>query len=257
MSTPDRATDRRLRSLLAAGLALGLTLAGGWRGAGADEVAEALAAGAEIEARLLAAEMLRYTELRRAARAAMEEYRALDERLDRAVVAETLTPTELRALEAQVSAARDNAYGFARQSENLRRTIYAHMDRLAELRDAGDRLAARRPKSPLEGVWMYSTSAGESGHIRFQIDGTLVRGSYRLDDDTTGSLRGSIVGDTLDLEQISGGRGFDRVLTGELEGRNLEGRWVATEVSGGRPESGTWTARKLTSDEARALDPLP
>jgi len=223
----------------------------------ADEVAEALSAGAEIEARLLANEMLRYTELRRAADAAANEYRNLEEELDRSVVDEASTPDDLRALEARVAAARDNAYGFARQTETLRRSIYTQMDRVAELRGAGDRLRAREPKSPLTGVWTLTTSADEAGYVRFSAEGTLVRGAYRLDDGTTGSLRGTFVGDTLELEQISGGRGFDRVMNGDLESGRIEGRWVATEVSGGRPESGTWTARKLSTSEARAIESLP
>jgi len=225
--------------------------------ASADEAAEALTAAAEIESRLLEAEMLRYDAMQRSATAAMVNYVELEKELDAAIVAEGRSTTELRTAESTLAAARDNAYGLARQAETLRRSIYDHMDRVGELRGAGDRLAARRVKSPLEGVWTVTTTAGESGHARFMVDGALVRGTYRLGEDNSGSLRGTFVDGVVDLEQIGASRGFGRILSGKLDGALLEGNWIATEISGGKPQSGRWTGRKLSGDEAKAIGSLP
>ena len=99
------------------------------------------------------------------------------------------------------------------------------------------------------GLWQIELAgAGINGVVDFSSEGTLVSGVYRLSDGSQGSIRGTLANHRLDLERIDWARGFDTTLRGEFNATAgvIEGTWMALDVSGGAPASGTWTARRIS-----------
>jgi hypothetical protein len=123
-------------------------------------------------------------------------------------------------------------------------------ERIASLeRDAGGR--ARR-EDLLSGDWKIRVDPGEQqGDLHLSLDGTLVSGDYTLEGGFAGSVRGTLVADRLKVDRIDSRLGLSSFYYGRLsrDGTALSGTWESTDVSGGAPSSGTWSARKQTPDQ--------
>ncbi|MDQ7007036.1 MAG: hypothetical protein Q9Q40_07370 [Acidobacteriota bacterium] len=121
-------------------------------------------------------------------------------------------------------------------------------------RDALDqRIAEIRAETPgfeeiLSGVWEVTwLPAGTTGTFYLDQSGTLVTGQYRLGARRSGSLRGTFVGNKIQLERVDAERGRDAELEGFLdeEGGVIRGTWQSFEmVQGGLPH-GQWVARRV------------
>ncbi len=165
--------------------------------------------------------------------------------------AEPISLRRLRSAERELAGTRETALTLARESAEWRRDLIARAARIGELRleIAKYRGVALVDKTGLDGLWQIElTGAGITGVIDFNSEGTLVTGSYRLTDGSQGSIRGTLANNRLDLERIDWARGFDTILRGELNAAAgvIEGTWIAVDVSGGAPGSGSWTARRVS-----------
>lgn len=95
----------------------------------------------------------------------------------------------------------------------------------------------------LTGPWGVTiTPTDLEGVFRLQQNGTVVGGTYRLENGRTGSLRGTYVAGRLRLERIDTQSGLDAIFEAEVlpaEGR-LVGTWRPTILSSGGPGGGDW-----------------
>ena len=101
----------------------------------------------------------------------------------------------------------------------------------------------------LSGRWQVAIEPGGlKGTFDLRLFGTLVSGVYELAGGWKGSLRGTLVGNTVRLERIDSQLGFVAVYTGRLEvrgaERRIEGTWQATNLAAGLPSAGTWLAQR-------------
>ncbi len=105
----------------------------------------------------------------------------------------------------------------------------------------------------ISGVWhLVMEPGGHNGLMTLTLDGTLIQGTYELDGDWTGSMRGTLVGGRVRLERIDSQIGFVAIFYGALrvEGDNvrLEGKWEATKLATGTPQAGGWVAQRLAGE---------
>ena len=217
----------------------------------AQDAAGSLLIQAQLEAELLDKALERYVEARQLERAAIDELRTLNQRQDALLRDDNRQIDQLRRVEKDVLRAGEVAIVRLRQSAALRQELYNRWERLDGLRDQIAALGGRLVRaSGLTGLWQVELEpTGVFGLVRFNADGTLVTGSYRLSDNAQGSLRGTIASNRLELEQIDADGGFVATLRGQLNpvGGLIEGSWLSVDVSGGAPQSGEWTGRKLSA----------
>ncbi len=226
--------------------------------AAAQNLLEVLEANLRIETRLFEGELERYDQARRREETAHKTLRTRSAELDRALRSGGARLGRLDELEAEVTEARESAFAASRELADLRQQLYGRMAALAELnaeirREQGRRLV---PASRLEGFWEIEiVPTGEVGLLQLRVEGTLITGTYRLSGQRTGSVRGTLADNQVDLERIDNSNGFDSVLEGKFNPatRQITGGWTAVDVSGGRPGGGTWKARKLSPAEEENL----
>ena len=108
-----------------------------------------------------------------------------------------------------------------------------------------------RHEDPISGDWHIRVDPGaQEGDLHLSLEGTLLGGSYSLEGAMTGSVRGTFVGDRLRFDRIDSRLGFSAVFYGRLlPDGTVAGTWEATDLSGGGPSSGTWSAVKKNEGE--------
>lgn len=225
----------------------------------AQTLLEVLEAKYEIESRLFDAELARYGEARLGEVDAHRKLRSSSDAVDRALRNRSSRMDLLTRLEGEVSQARELAYSASRELAAQRRQLYRRMNLLAEL---DVEIRAERGKqlvepSRLDGFWELDFEpTGEVGLLRLRVEGTLITGTYRLSGPRSGSVRGTLADNKVDLERIDNANGFDSVLEGDFNPatRQIRGQWTAVDLSGGRLGGGTWSARKLSPAEEENLD---
>lgn len=229
----------RLRAAIAAAIAASSLTAAA---AAADSRADILRSFAAVERRALAAELGRQAELARRLDAAIGELsaasRAASDAGDRAEGALAEAAERLsRAALAVEAAALDQRLGVERIA--LLRGRIGELDREA---------AAARPgaEDPISGDWHIRIDpGGQEGTLHLSLEGTLVGGSYALEAGMSGSVRGTYVGDRIRFDRVDSKLGFSSVFYGRVApDGTVTGTWEATDVSGGGPSSGTWSAVK-------------
>jgi hypothetical protein len=136
--------------------------------------------------------------------------------------------------------------------QRVRRSMLASRAVIAEVEEEIRRLDAQvgAGDDPLSGTWRLAMEpGGQEGLMYLQLNGTLVQGTYQLEGDWSGSLRGTLVSRKLRLERIDSQIGFAAILHGRLQlrgkGPRIQGSWEATQLASGMPSSGTWIAEKL------------
>lgn len=118
--------------------------------------------------------------------------------------------------------------------------------------------AVRIPTDPLTGRWeVFINPGSRRGIYRLVLDGTLVSGDYVLDGGFRGSLRGTFIGDRMNLKRNDAERGFDATFYGRLTPgptpaqKRILGTWAATTIAPATgptiapatgPTVGTWSA---------------
>ena len=209
----------------------------------------------DLERDLLADDLRQYgvnrTARQDAATTLEESLVRIDEALDDGVV----TLGQLEILEGEVQSQEERVAVLQRQGTELRQRIFDRLRRTALL---GERIDALRSTTrlrldPVSGAWEMEVHPGNQlVRLQLSLNGTLLNGTFLyLDGSATGSVRGIFTGDKITLERIHARRGFDSVWEGEVDPvrRELRGRWTATDLSGGGPGGGTWSARKIDDDE--------
>lgn len=208
----------------------------------------------DLERRLLEDDLGAYAQARAVQidrRARLEELAA---QMDTLLAGEAPAVAEVATLEESIEAAELQSELAAERVGELRRAVHERLRRLELLEGDLEVLARARPtvESPIGGVWRVAYDPGDrTGTFDLDVDGTLVRGTYRLADGRNGSIRGSYAGLALRLELLESTRGFDAVFTGHYDpsARTLSGLWQATELGAGEPGGGAWTAVRPPADE--------
>lgn len=212
-----------------------------------------------LQRRLLAQDLLRYSDVRDSERQRWRQVDDLKTELDIALAADELLRqsealTEVRLIERRLESAVGEAEGASLQARELRGRI---VERLRKIHLLGDELDRLEPveetlSDPLTGRWEVTFRPDMvTGTFDLVLDGTQVAGRYRTSTGRGGSLRGRFTGRELRLERIDRVRGFDAVFEGSLdpERDRLTGFWRPTDVSGGAAGGGDWWAERQTDEE--------
>ncbi|HUO87207.1 MAG TPA: hypothetical protein VM617_07430 [Thermoanaerobaculia bacterium] len=200
----------------------------------------------ELERRLLAEDLVALD----AARAGAAEAAALLDELSESLAATAGggSSTGLAGLEAALADAAQAQATASRRLDDALDGIGERLRRVRLLAAAVGVAGEGTVPDVLTGRWQVTISPGEVGG-EFQLDqsGTLVAGSYRLDDGSRGSLEGTLASGLVRLRRIDLTSGFDSVFEARVEpaaGR-LEGRWQATVLGRGGAGGGEWVAVRL------------
>lgn len=236
---------KRLATLLCFWLAFPL-----WAQSGDTVLLDVFRTQLELEKRLISAELSQLERGQEDLRQACDRMLRLADDLLRAQRdgedAATLTSRsgDLRRAEAEVAA-------LIASSQQLRATIVARRAVIEQLMAEVKRLEESLQASgdDLSGRWQVAIEPGGlKGTFDLRLFGTLVSGVYDLAGGWKGSLRGTLVGNTVRLERIDSQLGFVAVYTGRLEvrggERRIEGTWQATNLAAGLPSAGTWLAQR-------------
>ncbi|MEW5877120.1 MAG: hypothetical protein AB1751_03520 [Acidobacteriota bacterium] len=236
---------KRLASLLCVWLATSL-----WAQSGDTVLLDVFRTQLELEKRLISAELSQLEKGQEDLRLACDRMLRLADDLLRAQRdgedSATLTSRsgDLRRAEAEVAA-------LIAGSQQLRATIVARRAVIEQLTAEVKRLeeTLQATGDDLSGRWQVAIEPGGlKGTFDLRLFGTLVSGVYELAGGWKGSLRGTLVGNTVRLERIDSQLGFVAVYTGRLEvrgaERRIEGTWQATNLAAGLPSAGTWLAQR-------------
>ncbi len=262
-------------------VAVGLTVAAPAHG---QEMAAFLSMELEIERQLLADDLRLYAEARQRQITERESVEELLVEVDQQFETGTVTLGELEDRERQIVLAEQTLAATSRETERLRLRIYDRLRRTGLLEQALE--AHDGPgllPDPLSGRWRLDLDPGNvEGVLTLRLDGTVVRGSYAIEDGGTGgslqpgtlppssgafvdsaadepsrgSLRGTYTGGLLRLERIDALRGLHSTFQGTLDPvrRQLLGTWTAVDLTSGGPGGGDWTADKIESEEDEEED---
>lgn len=212
-----------------------------------------------LQRRLLAQDLLRYSDVRDSERQRWRQVDDLKTELDIALAADELLResealTEVRLLEVRLESAVGEAEGATLQARELRRQIVERLRKVHLLEDELERLepAEEALSDPLTGRWEVTYKPDlVTGVFDLVLDGTQVAGRYRSSNGRRGSLRGRFTGRDLRLERVDRERGFDAVFEGSLdpERDRLTGFWRPTDLSGGAAGGGDWWAERQEDEE--------
>jgi hypothetical protein len=152
---------------------------------------------------------------------------------------------EIAHAEAAVIAERERRRLLAARLVERARNAVSLREEIAKRREA-----VRIPSDPLTGRWdVFINPGSRRGIYRLVLDGTLVSGDYVLDGGFRGSLRGTLIGDRVNLQRIDAERGFDATFYGRLAPgptpaqKRITGTWEATMIAPATgPTAGTWSA---------------
>ncbi|HVS04441.1 MAG TPA: hypothetical protein VMT16_16885 [Thermoanaerobaculia bacterium] len=213
--------------------------------AAGQDLAPFLRAQLRMERELLEDALRRYAEVRAREQQAADRRRELARRLDD-LLTEEGPLGEIEDLDAALSLARQISEQSAVQAGALRLQVVDHRRRVELLRELlGEEVAVESPADPITGSWTVRVLPyDQQGVFDLTLDGALVHGSYRLDGEYRGSLRGTFVGRTVRLERIDSEAGFDMVYEAVLApgGERLDGSWRATLLNAAGPAGGSWLA---------------
>jgi hypothetical protein len=197
----------------------------------------------KLERKLLALDLLAYKESRTREQRARDQLAAVVTRLDQALAGDSLALGVLEALRDELAATRE---GVRIAGERVDEEVRRLQDRLRRIGFLEAELGARgAARDPLSGRWrVHLEPPGTDGTFELRLAGTVVTGTYQLDNGTSGSLKGTLVDGKLRLERVDAHRGFDSVFEGSLAGNALSGTWTANELAAGEATRGQWTATR-------------
>jgi hypothetical protein len=201
-----------------------------------------------LERKLLALDLAAYDEARTRERQVRVRVDEVAAQLDEALRGEALSLGALEALHEQLDAAREAARTAAARVDGGLQRLEERLRRIGFLEsELGGRPAGER-RDPVSGRWRVRILPQDlSGTFELHLAGTVVTGSYTIEEGGSGSLRGTLSGTRLRLERIDSRRGFDAVFEGTVAagGGLVTGSWTATELAAGEPERGGWSAIRI------------
>ncbi len=123
------------------------------------------------------------------------------------------------------------------------------VSKISEKKNNISKLAPRLP-DPISGIWKITLLPfNQEGVLELTLEGTLVRGIYRLDGDYWGSIRGEYINGEVRLDRLDSKEGYSMVLRGRVVENKLVGSWEATLLSSPGPARGEWIAEKVRIEE--------
>jgi|GEM_PF-772003 len=243
----------RLCTLFAVVGALAVTLAAPPLAA---QQADYLGDSLSLEQRLMREDLSSYEQ---AAAAEAEARRQLDGAMSQlsALAGDTLTTTaaagNLRRAEERAAQAAVAWRAASGRTAAVVARIEARLQRLRMLSDLTASSATTRVQPDVSGVWRVTMQpAGTVGVFDVDQSGTVLSGTYRMEDGKRGSLRGTLVANRVRLDRLDANQGFESIFHGEVDGsgRVIRGQWAPAELSDGGPGGGPWRA-VLTSEEGQ------
>jgi len=160
---------------------------------------------------------------------------------------------EVRALEAEVAFS-------SQRIRALRDTVRAWEEqiRMGEQRLAELTAQLPGPSESLSGLWDVTLAPGGSRAVfALRQSGTVLAGEYLQNGGHHGSLQGTLVSGKVFMSRIDSRLGRSMELEGTVNrtGTLIRGTWQSMDVSGGRPGSGAWQARRRSGAEAEGVFP--
>jgi len=225
----------------------------------AQEAAPAASAAAtqiqtelQLERKLLALDLVSYRENRTKEQAARDRVSAAMQRLDQALAGDSLALGTLESLFAELSTARASAASAAEQMDWQVRSLQERMRRISFLEGEVGGRGIR--ESGIAGRWQLLISpTNQTGTFVLQLNGTAISGTYTLQGESSGSVRGNLVGNRLQLDLLDAAGNVRSTYTGAYDppSQRMAGTWLATELAGGRPAQGAWSATRPATGTER------
>jgi hypothetical protein len=201
----------------------------------------------DLERRLLAEDVAELREARAAEAAAGQLVDDLIAALDAAVAAGAPAPA-LAGAEASAAEAAAALSAATHRAEGALASLAERLRRLRVLAAGAGAGGEEAVADLLTGRWAVEVEPSDvSGAFVLDQAGTLVTGSYQLDDGSRGSLEGTFVGDLVRLRRIDVASGFDSVFEARVgaAAQRMEGRWQATILGRGGAGGGEWVAVRV------------
>ncbi len=215
-----------------------------------DPVLEVFRIQADVEKRLLTADLASLDRIQAQMRTAADRLMRLGDDLLRAqrdgedVGSLNARSSDLRHAESEVE-------DLIAAAQQLRTSIVARRGYLEQVQIEIERMQEATPavNDELTGRWNVAIEPGGlKGNFDLRLDGTIVTGVYQLSGGWKGSLRGTFIDNSVHLERIDTQQGFVATYDGRLVVRGgekrLEGSWQATNLAAGLPGAGTWVGRR-------------
>ena len=204
-----------------------------------------------VEASLLDEEIAAYGRARSREHRAVADLQRLNSELDELIADPNAALASFTRLEEEVGLATEEACARARDSAAARQVMYERMRRLSGIVQEYEATEERRQERSggIAGVWRVEAQPIDLyGVFELAAEDLLVTGTYRMSNGNQGSMRGTLVGERLELEMIDSNQGAIATVRGVLDTikGEIRGRWFAFDLSAGRPASGDWSAYKTS-----------
>jgi hypothetical protein len=199
----------------------------------------------QLERKLLALDLVSYRQARTKEQAAREQVTAAMQRLDQALGGDSLALATLESLFDGLSTARATASTAADQVDWEVRRLQERMRRISFLE--GEASGQTLREASVAGRWEVLLSPGnQTGSLNLQLNGTAITGTYALQGGTSGSVRGTVTGTRLQLELLNAAGDLESTWNGGYDpaSQRMGGTWLATELAGGQPAQGAWSATR-------------
>jgi len=206
----------------------------------------------QLERKLLALDLVSYRENRSKEQVARDRVSAAMQRLDQALAGDSLALGTLESLFGELSAARASASSAAEQMDWQVRSLQERMRRISFLE--GEVGGRGMRETGIAGRWQLQISpTNQTGTFVLQLNGTAITGTYTLQGESSGSVRGNLVGNRLQLELLDTAGNVRSTYTGVFDppSQRMAGTWLATELAAGRPAQGAWSATRAATGTER------
>lgn len=206
----------------------------------------------QLERKLLALDLVSYRENRTKEQTARDRVSTAMQRLDQALAGDSLALGTLESLFAELSTARASAASAAEQMDWQVRSLQERMRRISFLEGEVGGRGIR--ESGIAGRWQLLISpTSQTGTLNLQLSGTAISGTYTLQGESSGSVRGNIVGNRIQLDLLDAAGNVRSTYTGAYDppSQRMAGTWLATELAGGRPAQGAWSATRPATGTER------
>jgi hypothetical protein len=199
----------------------------------------------QLERKLLALDLVSYRETRTKEQAARDRVTASMQRLDQALGGDSLALGTLESLFSELSAARAAASSAAEQMDWQVRSLQERMRRISFLE--GEIGGRGMRETTVAGRWQLQISpTSQTGTFVLQLSGTAISGTYTIEGSGSGSVRGNLVGNRVQLDLLDTAGDVASTYTGafDVASQRMAGTWLATELAAGRPAQGAWSATR-------------
>jgi hypothetical protein len=197
------------------------------------------------EAGLLDEEIAAYGRARAREKRAAADLERLNTRLDQLIEDPNASLSNFFPLEEEIAVATENACQRSRESAAARQLMYERMRTLSTMVREYEQQQARG--GGIAGVWRIEARPIDLyGIFDLRAEDPVITGTYRLSNGNQGSVRGTLVGDRLELEMLDSRRGAVATVKGQFHADKAEirGTWFAYDLSSGQPSSGDWFGSK-------------